>query len=230
MHQREDARLPRRAYWSRLGTRMTVSYVLVTVGVALIGELVLLLIVLTLQEPPFVTSVRPTILFYGWFKYGWLKSIPPLLLITVPIGTFFGFITTHRLVQRVQRLVNATTQFASGNYSYLIPGSRSDELGQLELHFNSMVAQLAESNAQRQILTEQNARLSERTRISRDLHDSIKQYLIAVSMQVGAALSHMDQDGQAARLHLLEADTLTYQAQQELAALIQELRPSLLQT
>ncbi|MBO0783241.1 MAG: sensor histidine kinase [Ktedonobacteraceae bacterium] len=229
MHQRPGKRPLWREYWSRLGTRMTVSYVLVTVGAALIGELSMLLILFTIQEPPSADSVRSLILLYGWFKYGWLKSVLFLLVVTVPIGVFFGFITTRKLVQRVQRLVKATTHFASGDYTYRVPCSKSDEIGQLEHYFNRMVAQLAESNEQRQTLIEQNARLSERARIARDLHDSIKQHLFAVSMQVGAALSHVDQDSQVARTHLLEADMLTYQAQQELTTLIQELRPSPLQ-
>lgn len=229
MHQRQGERSPWKDYWSHLGTRMTVSYVLVTVGAALIGELLMVFILFAVQEPSSANSARSIILLYGWFKYGWLKGALVLLMVTIPIGTFFGFITTRKLVQRVQRLVTATTHFARGDYTYRVQCSKGDEIGQLEHHFNRMVAQLAESNEQRQTLIEQNARLSERARIARDLHDSIKQHLFAVSMQVGAALSHVDHDGQETRTHLLEADTLTYQAQQELTALIQELRPSLLQ-
>jgi signal transduction histidine kinase len=68
-----------------------------------------------------------------------------------------------------------------------------------------------------------------RLRFARDLHDSVKQHLFAVAMQVGAALSQVDKHTEATRQHLLEADTLISQAQQELTALIHELRPSALQ-
>lgn len=68
-----------------------------------------------------------------------------------------------------------------------------------------------------------------RLRFARDLHDSVKQHLFAVAMQVGAALAQVEKNHEATRQHLLEADTLISQAQQELTALIYELRPSALQ-
>jgi len=48
-------------------------------------------------------------------------------------------------------------------------------------------------------------------------------------MQVGAALAQVEHNNAATRAHLLEADTLISQAQQELTSLIHELRPSVLQ-
>jgi len=48
-------------------------------------------------------------------------------------------------------------------------------------------------------------------------------------MQVGAALTQVENDSEAARRHLREADTLISQTQQELTGLIHELRPSALQ-
>ena len=99
----------------------------------------------------------------------------------------------------------------------------------MEQHFNQMAEQLVESIGQQQILAEQNARLAERARISRDLHDSIKQQVFAIAMQMGAALSLLEQNNQAAvRSSLQEAESLAYQTQQDLTALIQELRPSVL--
>jgi signal transduction histidine kinase len=70
---------------------------------------------------------------------------------------------------------------------------------------------------------------AERLRLSRDLHDSVKQQIFAVSMQVGAALSQIEHSREAARKHLLEAEALVYQAQQDLTTLIQDLRPAVLQ-
>ena len=69
----------------------------------------------------------------------------------------------------------------------------------------------------------------ERLRFARDLHDSVKQHLFAVSMQVGAALAQVEHNNAATRQHLLESETLISQAQQELTALIHELRPAVLQ-
>lgn len=70
---------------------------------------------------------------------------------------------------------------------------------------------------------------AERLRLSRDLHDSVKQQLFAMSMQLGVALAQLEHNREAARKPLLEAEALVHQAQQDLTTLIQDLRPSLLQ-
>jgi NarL family two-component system sensor histidine kinase LiaS len=73
------------------------------------------------------------------------------------------------------------------------------------------------------------AGLEERNRLARDLHDSVKQQIFATAMQVGAARTLIDQNPEAAKSHLLEAEQLVRQAQQELATLILELRPAALE-
>ena len=151
-----------------------------------------------------------------------------LLLMTL-VGGLFGLITTRGLVRRLRNLVAAMTRFADGDFTQRVPVTRRDELGQLEEQFNWMAEQLVESLRQRQALAGQNARLAERTRLARDLHDSVKQQVFAVTMQVGTALTLLDGQRDGVRQHLMEADTLAAQAQQELTALIQELRPLALQ-
>jgi len=91
------------------------------------------------------------------------------LIITAPIGAVFGALTTRPLVKRLQRLVKATGQFASGDYSQRVRVSRKDEIGQLESQFNTMAQQLVESIAQQKLLIEQQTRLEERTRIEQEL-------------------------------------------------------------
>jgi serine phosphatase RsbU (regulator of sigma subunit) len=91
------------------------------------------------------------------------------LFITAPIGAVFGVLTTRGLIRRIHRLVNATAQFAGGDYSQRVPVTKRDEIGQMEQQFNSMAQQLVESMEQRQALIEQNARLEERTRIEQEL-------------------------------------------------------------
>lgn len=91
------------------------------------------------------------------------------LLITAPIGAVFGALTTRLLLKRLQRLVKATGQFATGDYSQRVPISRKDEIGQLEAQFNTMAQQLVESIERQKLLTEQQARLEERARIEQEL-------------------------------------------------------------
>lgn len=163
------------------------------------------------------------------FSKIWLISGLIWLVITVPVGSLFGLVTTRNLIGRLRRLANATLRFAGGDYSERVMVSRQDEVGQLEQHFNSMAQQLVESLNQRQTLAEQNARMLERNRIARDLHDSVKQQVFAISMQLGAALSLWEVKPPLALQHLSEADKLAYQAQQELTTLIHQLRPLALQ-
>ncbi|HEX4208004.1 MAG TPA: sensor histidine kinase [Ktedonobacteraceae bacterium] len=86
---------------------------------------------------------------------------------------------------------------------------------------NSMADQVRNLLQARQKL----ATLEERNRLARDLHDSVKQQVFAVSMQIGATRFLLRRDADAAETRLLEAEKLVHQAQQELTLLIRELRP-----
>mgnify|MGYP001445131286 CR=1 FL=1 len=104
------------------------------------------------------------------------STIPPLLftalfwiIVISPIGALFGLLTTRGLVRRLHHLVQATAQFARGDYTQRVKISKRDEIGQLESQFNQMAEQLVESIAQQQALTEQHARLEERARIEQEL-------------------------------------------------------------
>jgi signal transduction histidine kinase len=66
--------------------------------------------------------------------------------------------------------------------------------------------------------------MEERNRLARDLHDSVKQQVFAVSMQLGAARSLLE-DGNKAYGPVTEAERLAKQAGAELTTLIRELRP-----
>jgi serine phosphatase RsbU (regulator of sigma subunit) len=99
----------------------------------------------------------------------WLVTGLFWLILTAPVGTIFGVLTTRGLVGRLHRLVSATAEFANGDYSQRVKVKKPDEIGQLEQQFNTMAQQLVESMKQRQFLIEQNARLEERTRIEQEL-------------------------------------------------------------
>lgn len=160
---------------------------------------------------------------------GWLFSAVLWLILTVPVGALFSLITTRGMVRRLRRLTNATQQFADGDYTQRVPVLSRDEVGLLEKHFNQMAEQLVASIAQQHALADQSARLEERARLSRDLHDSAKQQVFALTMKISAALALLDQRKEQAQRYLQDAETLAYQAQQELTTLVSELRPLALQ-
>lgn len=67
--------------------------------------------------------------------------------------------------------------------------------------------------------------IDERNRLARELHDSVKQQVYAISMQLGAARALLNHESQAYG-PVTEAERLSRQAGAELTALIRELRPA----
>lgn len=65
----------------------------------------------------------------------------------------------------------------------------------------------------------------ERNRLSRDLHDSVKQRVFAMIMQLGTAQVLLDREPERAREAIDHAERLARQAGSELNLVIQELRP-----
>lgn len=159
--------------------------------------------------------------FFSLFGYS-------LLFFTIAaglVGTFFGFITARGLTKRLRAVSRAADAWSRGDFSVRIPDRSGDELSQLAGRLNQMSGQLQTLMQTRQEL----ASLEERNRLARDLHDSVKQQVFATAMQVGAAKELTSADPGAALVHLNEAERLARLAQQELNALIRELRPAALE-
>jgi len=204
------------SFWGGLQTRMTISYLGATLLAALLFQIAhLLLFFFILRSPQTWTQVM----------------IPDTvgLLIASLIGGLVGAAFTRRIIKRLRTIAAATTRFATGQYDQRLKVAAADEIGQLEAHFNQMAEQLVEHLGRQKLLIEQNTRLQERARFSRDLHDSVKQQVFALAVQVELARSLLEQDHAAAQAHLSFADELSYQIQQELTALIHALRPAELQ-
>jgi len=203
-----------------LQARMTLSYIGVTLAAVLVFEII----------HTSIPASAPLFLAHGQLTWDHLitPDLMSILLVSL-VGGVFGILSTWGLVRRLRRIAAATTRFAKGQYDQRLPATAADEIGQLEAHFNQMAEQLDEHLAREKILAEQNARLEERARLSRDLHDSVKQQVFALAVQVELARSLLDQDDTAAREHLSFADELSYQVQQELTSLIHALRPADLQ-
>jgi NarL family two-component system sensor histidine kinase LiaS len=137
-------------------------------------------------------------------------------------------LSTRGLVQRIKRLVIVTAQFASGQYTQRVPVSSQDEIGQLEGQFNQMAEQLVESMQSRQKLAEQNARLAERARISRELHDALAQDLFSLRMIAGGLQAVMPADSPLSAQITTIKQTIETMIR-EMRALLLELRPAQLE-
>jgi two-component system, NarL family, sensor histidine kinase LiaS len=215
--------LPRSSRWSGLQARMTTSYIWVT-AVAMLILLALYTVFLTAEIG--YTLSHPTH-FPPLTTYplqGALVMLLVLALVTPPIGGFFGTMTTRGMVGRVRKLVTATTQVANGRYTQRVIITRNDEIGQLEYQFNRMAEQLVESIAQREVLAEQNARLAERARISRELHDAISQDLFSLRMLADGLQAALPADS-ALQPQITTLEQTTTSIVRELHALLLEMRP-----
>jgi len=102
-----------------------------------------------------------------------------------------------------------------------------DEISQLERHFNQMAERLEISIAEQRALAERNARLSERSRISRELHDSISQDLFSLSALAGGLTKALP-PGSKVQPQLETLRATVGRMIQEMRALLLELRPTAL--
>ncbi|QBD78161.1 HAMP domain-containing protein [Ktedonosporobacter rubrisoli] len=137
-------------------------------------------------------------------------------------GVISGALTSRRLVRRFQQLSQKAELWSQGDFSSLVNDLSEDELGQLSRRFNMMAQQLQSFVKTRQEL----ATSQERERMARELHDSVKQQVFALYMQIKGAKAMLlkQRDGLLPRLE--QAETLLQQVQEDLAGLIYELRPA----
>ena len=146
------------------------------------------------------------------------------LVITLAVGllgTAFGSITAGGLVRRLRKLSNSARAWSQGDFSISVDDMAEDELGLLAQDLNSMAGQLEDLLSKR----EEMSVIEERSRLARDLHDSVKQQAFAASAQLGAAIARLKNDPTSAEAHVIEAERLVYEVRQELTDLIRELHP-----
>ncbi len=168
----------------------------------------------------------PNVLQLAWvFLRVILVTVAVVTAIAVIAGVVFGYLLARGLTRRLRRLFVAADGWSNGDFSAVVEDNSEDELGQLSRQLNRMARQLQALMQTRQSL----ATAEERNRLARDLHDSVKQQIFAVGMQIGATRVLLDRDVAAAEVRLNEADRLVHQAQQELTLLIRELRPAALE-
>jgi two-component system, NarL family, sensor histidine kinase LiaS len=150
-----------------------------------------------------------------------LVTVTVVTIIAAIAGSVFGYVAARGITRRLKKLSDAADRWGHGDFTALAQDTSEDELGQVARQLNRMAEQLQNLLEARQKL----ATLEERNRLARDLHDSVKQQIFAVSMQIGATKVLLKRDVDAAEGRLNEAEKLVHQAQQELTSLIRELRP-----
>ena len=158
----------------------------------------------------------------------WIQDFFFLFFIFIYTGLFFSFFVGRSLIKRLERIGAAANAWSLGDFSARAIDNSADEIGQLTKRLNTMAIQLGDFFELRQNL----AAVEERNRLARELHDSVKQQVFALSMQIGAANRVLEAAGNANgnsdkfAARLCEAEKLANQVQRELQDLINELRPA----
>jgi len=116
---------------------------------------------------------------------GLVRTGEVLLAAAFPVGLAFGLLSTRRLTRRLGRLAALSLRVADGDFGLRVPARGHDEVSRLEENFNRMAGRLQASLDATRQLGEANARHEERTRIARELHDSISQELFSLSVLAG---------------------------------------------
>ncbi|MBL8244274.1 MAG: HAMP domain-containing protein, partial [Rhodanobacteraceae bacterium] len=112
-------------------------------------------------------------------SFEWPIAVAYLALFLVGSAWFLR----RRVLTRIARIDAAAQAWARGDFAPHLVDRSSDELGQLAADLNRMAADLKALFATRAQL----ATLEERRRLARDLHDTVKQKVFALSLQLAAA-------------------------------------------
>lgn len=167
-----------------------------------------------------------------------LETELPGILVTSPIilavlalvagffGSLFGYFTARNFTRRFSRLSYSVDRWSHGDFDSFIQDASHDEIGQVARRLNRLAEQLQDQLRTRQEL----ATLEERNRLARELHDSVKQQIFALSMRISTARELLDSDLAAARLQLDNIEEQIAVTQQELGDVIRELRPVALES
>lgn len=147
-----------------------------------------------------------------------------MFAVALPVGAVFGWLVSRGLRKRLGILSAASQAWSKGDFSVTPVDRSGDEIGELTRNLGAMSEQLQFLLHTRDEL----ARMEERNRLARDLHDTIKQQTYATRMQLSAAKNLIEANPKAATEHIEDALQLNRETQQELKLIIDELRPAAL--
>ena len=144
---------------------------------------------------------------------------------TIWISLYYAIVSTIVLLTRGTDGIYAILFYIS---AFVLCGYFGYGLQQTELARDKNQKLLEELQATQQKLQEL-AVLEERNRLARDLHDSVKQQVFAISMQLSAARASLSETDKAYG-PIIQAEKLAQQAGMELTTLIHQLRPQPLES
>lgn len=178
------------------------------------GEIVGHLRVLYLAEFDILVQLQS---IFGFLLHIW----DSVFLCSVPIGIACGLMASRYVTKQLQRMNEVTERWRQGDFAVSIALPNDDVLIRHSQHLNEMAQDLEMYLNLKQDLAVSN----ERNRVARELHDTVKQKLFALGLQLATAKSKPNVM-EAAREHILEAETITREAQHDLMEIITQLHPA----
>lgn len=147
----------------------------------------------------------------------WFSALIPFAISLCIVVS--GYLVSKNFIRRLRHITSVSGAWRDGDLDRRIIDDEADELSEHSQHLNSMAGQLKELLG----LKQEAAIQDERTRMARELHDTVKQNLFALSLQL-AAINAKAPDLGEAKPNLSEARSILKQAQEQLVGVISELR------
>lgn len=168
-------------------------------------------------------------------------SVPLILLVVMlvsAVGSLSGYWFGNQLKKRLEPLLESALKYERGQFAHRIPPLGDDEIGRVAEHLNRMAGRVEQQVASLQKLTTERARwrdqmrqsvvTEERQRLARELHDAVSQQLFAVSMLLSAVREKLPEDHPVSG-KIAMAEKVAGDAQNEMRALLMQLRPATLE-
>jgi len=106
-------------------------------------------------------------------------------VISLLVAGLLAVVVTRSITAPLRSLVDGSSALAQGDFQHRVPITGRDELAHLAGVFNETSGKLQDLYEELQALSE--ARLSERTRIAQELHDTLLQGILSAAMQLSIA-------------------------------------------
>jgi len=183
-----------------------------------------------------VTRQRWDVIVRPVHRYNLLLSL--FLLAGAAASALLVFISIGKVLRPVRELSEGARRIAAGDFRHTIAASTGDEIEELARQFNTMARSLKDLYAgleekvdsrTREVLEQQRrlAVVEERSRVARDLHDSVSQSLYSVTLFAEAARRQLAAgNGEPTAESLRQLGRAAGQALKEMRLMVFQLRPS----
>lgn len=154
---------------------------------------------------------------FGFLFFAW----DSLFLCSVPIGIACGLVASRYVTKHLKKMNDVTERWRQGDFAPRIELPNDDVLIRHSQYLNDMAQDLEMYLSLKQNL----AVTDERNRVARELHDTVKQKLFALGLQLATAKAK-PAGSEGAQEHICEAEAITREAQRDLMEVITQLRPA----